>query len=276
MSSKKILLADDDKVFTTIIESLLTKNGYEVFVAGNGNDAINALTDFKADLIILDVLMPGLTGYEAMQKMKAKGFNNIPLIVTSSNKNMKDYFENWEISGFLTKPFEPQGFLTKLEEILTAQEMKTQGEILKKQRVEWIQIFAPGLYSLSGKKILLVTGNEFVAIQIRSYLECANIHLLIVPDDKAIRAQGVKFEPDFILFEWYEGLELGESGMPVYWEACQKYFDLKKIPYVIYHESKVDFVPFNPKYPILSYYGAEHLVKSFSRFLSRPPQQAAG
>ena len=70
--SKKVLLVDDEPNIVAALEFLLEKNGYDVKVAANGVEAIAQLDAFRPDLVLLDVMVPKLSGYEVCQRMRAR------------------------------------------------------------------------------------------------------------------------------------------------------------------------------------------------------------
>ncbi|MBI3307541.1 MAG: response regulator [Candidatus Omnitrophica bacterium] len=119
MAPKTILLVDDDRTFTTLIETKLKGENYNVVVARDGNEGLTAAKEQKPSLIILDVLMPGLTGYEFCKKISdEEELKKIPMLVISSKKSMQDFFPDWAIQGFIHKPFKPEELLEKVQEAL--------------------------------------------------------------------------------------------------------------------------------------------------------------
>ena len=80
---KKILIIEDDESIHNIIEELLKENGYVVFNAYSGTEALLLLEKEKYDLILLDLMLPGLTGEELLVKVK-----DIPVIVLSAKNNL--------------------------------------------------------------------------------------------------------------------------------------------------------------------------------------------
>lgn len=109
---KKILIIEDDESIHSVIEELLKKNGYDAFNAYSGTEALLLLEKEKYDLILLDLMLPGLTGEEIIKKV-----NNIPIIVLSAKISSDDKV-NCLLSGandYITKPFEAQELLARIE-----------------------------------------------------------------------------------------------------------------------------------------------------------------
>ncbi len=108
----KILIIEDDESIHNIIEELLKKNGYDTFNAYSGTEALLLLEKEKYDLILLDLMIPGLTGEEIIKKV-----NNIPIIVLSAKISSDDKVKCL-LSGandYITKPFEAQELLARIE-----------------------------------------------------------------------------------------------------------------------------------------------------------------
>jgi len=109
---KKILIIEDDESIHNIIEELLKENGYVVFNAYSGTEALLLLEKEKYDLILLDLMLPGLTGEELLVKVK-----DIPVIVLSAKISSDDKV-NCLLSGandYITKPFDSKELLARIE-----------------------------------------------------------------------------------------------------------------------------------------------------------------
>lgn len=117
----KILTIDDDSVVQKVVQQTLS-DSYEVFTANNGNDGIQSALDNMPDVILLDIEMPGMTGYDVCKHLKSEASTaNIPVIFLSSLSDMRSRVLGFEAGGidFLTKPFEPSELQAKLN-IITA------------------------------------------------------------------------------------------------------------------------------------------------------------
>ncbi|MDP3921008.1 MAG: response regulator [Candidatus Omnitrophota bacterium] len=118
--SKKILIVDDEQDIKTVLEDWLTQNQYEVFTASNGAEAYETIIREIPDLVIMDVLMPEMTGYQVFEKLKGQGDHvlNIPIIIMSGRPKMKDFFTDWKKYAFIPKPFSLDDILLKVREFL--------------------------------------------------------------------------------------------------------------------------------------------------------------
>ena len=89
--AKKILVVDDDKAVTSLLESLLSGQGYSVLLAYDGLDGMAQVKKNTPDLIILDIMMPELNGYEVLNKLKFdEKFKHIPIIILTSREQELD------------------------------------------------------------------------------------------------------------------------------------------------------------------------------------------
>lgn len=80
----KVLVVEDDKFLTNIYEVKLTNEGFNVKIAVNGEDGLKAVEDFKPDVILLDLILPKLSGFEFLEELKGKQRSEIPVVVLSN------------------------------------------------------------------------------------------------------------------------------------------------------------------------------------------------
>ena len=106
----RILVADDDPVIRRLIEVNLGLEGFEVELAADGEDAIARAKASMPDLIVLDVMMPGLTGWEAAQRLKEDAATeHIPVVLLSARTREEDIRRGQDVGAavYVTKPFDP-------------------------------------------------------------------------------------------------------------------------------------------------------------------------
>ena len=119
MPSKKILVVDDDQNLVMILAKRLTSSGYEVCTAQDGTEALTLVQSQKPDLIVMDVMMPKMTGYQALKKVReADEFRKIPAIIISAKGSMQDFFADLNGVEFMLKPYEVKTLLAKVERLL--------------------------------------------------------------------------------------------------------------------------------------------------------------
>lgn len=116
--SKKILLVDDDRMNVAILQFTLKGKGYDVFSAEDGVAGLEAVCFEKPDLIILDVHMPRMSGFEFMSELKeVPGGMKIPVIMLTANENMQDIFQGDAIKEYFVKPVDPVKLEQKIAQI---------------------------------------------------------------------------------------------------------------------------------------------------------------
>jgi two-component system, OmpR family, phosphate regulon response regulator PhoB len=118
---RKILIVDDQAEVRELVEVTLEVEDYEIFTAENGEKAIEIAKTEKPDLIIMDVMMPGIDGLEATRRIKSDPELNNCKIIMLTAKGQKDDVEEGYKSGadeYFTKPFSPLELIRKVEEVL--------------------------------------------------------------------------------------------------------------------------------------------------------------
>jgi CheY-like chemotaxis protein len=120
----RILIVDDEKALRMLITGTLEIGDYEVFEADNGIDALRMVEEEKPDLIVLDVMMPGMSGYEVCSRIKSNVYlKHIKVLILTAKGQQTDREAAKEVQAdcYLSKPFSPAELLNAVEEILTSQ-----------------------------------------------------------------------------------------------------------------------------------------------------------
>ena len=115
---KRILIADDDPVILRLIQVNLELEGYEVITANNGQEAVDLATAESPNLVILDIMMPRLDGYQACERLKSDtATKEIPVIFLSAKAQQGDIDKgkSYGVADYLTKPFDPSELLEVVE-----------------------------------------------------------------------------------------------------------------------------------------------------------------
>ena len=118
---KKILIVDDEVHLVKILEFTLQHAGFEVISCGNGIEAVEKVTFEKPDLAILDLMLPGLDGYEVCRRIKSDSeLRNIPIIMLSARDYAEEGLENSiPADAFMKKPFNTDILITTIERLTT-------------------------------------------------------------------------------------------------------------------------------------------------------------
>jgi CheY-like chemotaxis protein len=118
----KILVIDDDKGTVEVIKNILVGQNYQVVIAYDGKEGLEQVRSKKPDLIVLDVRMPSMNGYEFVRTLRAEtssaGKIMVPVIVLTAKEKMEEVFRLEGAKGYLVKPVDPIKLTQKIEECL--------------------------------------------------------------------------------------------------------------------------------------------------------------
>ena len=119
--SKCILVVEDQEDNRQILRDLLGSNGYDLIEAWDGETALTTLASQRPDLILMDIQLPGIDGYEVTRRIKADpGLRAIPIIAVTSYALSGDAEKAFEAGcdAYVTKPYSPRQLLAKVREYL--------------------------------------------------------------------------------------------------------------------------------------------------------------
>jgi len=117
--SHKILIVDDERINTALVKFSLAEKGYDVIDARDGKEGIEKVKGENPDLIILDIQMPEMSGYEFMGELKQyQGFETTPVIMLTASETLEDVFKLEGIKGYFVKPVKFPELVAKIEECL--------------------------------------------------------------------------------------------------------------------------------------------------------------
>ena len=120
--SKSILVVEDKEDNRRILRDLLTSAGYEVIEAVTGEEGVASAETHRPDLILMDIQLPGLDGYEATRRIKANpALRQIPVIVVTSYALSGDEVKAFDAGcdAYVSKPFSPRELLAKIREYVS-------------------------------------------------------------------------------------------------------------------------------------------------------------
>lgn len=123
----KILIVDDEPSIVISLEFLMAQNGYDVFVARNGEQALDLIPDVKPDLILLDVMLPNRSGFEILQMLrKDKKTRHIKIIMLTAKGRDQDITKGITLGAdaYISKPFSTRALVEKVKETLTQKDAK--------------------------------------------------------------------------------------------------------------------------------------------------------
>lgn len=121
----RILIVDDDVTIQQLLEVNLELEGYEVQIAGNGEDALRQVGEWRPDLVLLDVMMPKLDGREVCRRIKSSPDTaGTPIVFLSARAQDMDVNAGLELgaSAYVRKPFDPVELLEVIEKVLAGED----------------------------------------------------------------------------------------------------------------------------------------------------------
>ena len=115
---RRILIADDDPSIAQLIQVTLKNPRYEIVAVGNGLEALRAFEQQAFDVVILDVMMPFVDGFEACQRIREK--SDVPIVILTSRDGTDDIVHGFELGAddYITKPFKTAELFARVEAIL--------------------------------------------------------------------------------------------------------------------------------------------------------------
>jgi DNA-binding response OmpR family regulator len=162
----KILIVEDDKHILTGLVDSLALEGYKTIIARDGKEALVQAREKTPDLIILDIMLPKLNGFEVCKELRLRGMN-IPIIILSARAQESDKVLGLELGAddYVTKPFSPRELLTRVKTVL--RRVETAGKV--------DDIFAFGDVKIDFRKFQALKGAKEIKL---TAAECKILKLL--------------------------------------------------------------------------------------------------
>jgi len=113
----RVLVVDDEQRILNFLSSKLRASGYEVLTAGNGAEALEQVQAQEPDLVVLDVMMPKMDGFESLKELRA--FSPVPVIILSAKGTNVDKVKGLDLGAddYLAKPFSPDELVARIEAV---------------------------------------------------------------------------------------------------------------------------------------------------------------
>jgi two-component system response regulator VicR len=122
-SGKRLVYIEDEQEMIDLVRLILTRKGFDVIGANGGREGIDTVRKEKPDLVLLDLMMPDLDGWEVYQQMKAdESTHSIPVIVVTAKAQSIDKVLGLHIAkveDYISKPFSPQELIDSVEKVLS-------------------------------------------------------------------------------------------------------------------------------------------------------------
>lgn len=120
--SKLILIVDDDESLLDLMDHVVKKDGFRTERAMDGNEALAKVAALDPDAIVLDFMLPGMGGYEALRELQSRGYGHIPIIVVTGRamdaKSIEAVRQEPNVKEFLAKPVRPAMLLAALHRLV--------------------------------------------------------------------------------------------------------------------------------------------------------------
>jgi len=139
MASEKILVVDDDTNICELLRLYLEKDGYEVSIANNGGDAVKAFQEFSPDLMLLDIMLPVLDGWQVCREVRK--FSDKPIIMLTAKGETFDKVLGFELGAddYVVKPFDAKEVMARVKAVLRRSGSGAQAE-MKKVKFDKLEI----------------------------------------------------------------------------------------------------------------------------------------
>ena len=127
---KKIVYVEDELEMIDLVKLILSRKGYEVIGAAGGREGLDMIRDLIPDLVLLDLMMPDIDGWDVYQQIRAdEATKNIPVIVVTAKAQNIDKVLGLHIAkvnDYISKPFSPQELVNSVEQVLQAEPQSEQ------------------------------------------------------------------------------------------------------------------------------------------------------
>ena len=127
----RILVAEDDRNARRFLQAVLEGDGYQVYTAANGQEAMDVLDREYIDLVVLDVMMPKMDGYEFTRQLR-EGNNDLPILMVSAKQLPQDKKQGFLVGtdDYMTKPIDPEEMLLRIRALLRRAKITSERRIV--------------------------------------------------------------------------------------------------------------------------------------------------
>jgi len=164
MAHKKILVVDDEKKIVDIVKAYLERDGYKVIVAYDGRLALQMARSESPDLIILDLMLPEVSGWDVCRALRVE--SNVPIIMLTALDDDSDKIVGLELGAddYVVKPFNPKELVSRVRAVLR----RAEGAAVKTKRIEFadLSIDLERHEVKRGEKLVELTLTEFELLRV--------------------------------------------------------------------------------------------------------------
>jgi DNA-binding response OmpR family regulator len=125
----RVLVVDDEPVVTEVVERYLLRDGFEVVTAGNGDKALSLARTWAPDLVVLDIMLPGIDGLEVCRILRKEG--SVPIVMLTARGEETDRIVGLELGAddYVVKPFSPRELVARIKAVLRRSTPEKNSEI---------------------------------------------------------------------------------------------------------------------------------------------------
>lgn len=166
MDTQHILIVDDEPNIVQLVSMYLTRENYQVNSAGNGQKALEMIDTHKPDLVVLDVMLPSMDGFDVCRRLRAEE-NNVPIIMVTARDDDIDKILGLELGAddYLTKPFNPRELVARIRAVLR-REVSDRIDAQKPVRVADLEIDLAGRVVKINEKPIALRTQEFEVLRV--------------------------------------------------------------------------------------------------------------
>lgn len=159
MENKTILLAEDEPSIARVVKTYFEHDGYNVYHAANGEEALTLFKEVNFDLLVLDIMMPKVDGFEVIKVIRAS--SDVPIIVMTALQSEEDMLKGYSlhIDDYVTKPFNPKILVAKVNNLLMR--IKQQNSIMMEYKIGELSFDFINNEVKMNDKVLDLTKTEF-------------------------------------------------------------------------------------------------------------------
>jgi two-component system, OmpR family, KDP operon response regulator KdpE len=162
---QRVLVADDDPLIQRLVRTHLDRAGFRVLMAGDGEAALDLAAAEQPDLIVLDLMLPGLDGFEVCKRIRE--FSLVPVVMLTARGEQVDKLRGFEVGAddYLTKPFSPPELLARIQAVLRRAERGSAGSSPSVVRCGDLMIDFVRRRVLVNDELVKLTPTEFQLLQ---------------------------------------------------------------------------------------------------------------
>jgi len=207
--SGKILVIDDDKKITALLRRTLLFEGFDVVVAGDGEEGLLVAASQNPDLVVLDVLMPGMDGWQVCRQLRRT--SEVPVLMLTARDEVTDRVRGLELGAddYLVKPFALEELIARIRAIL--RRVRTSPEAGKRLKFTDLSLDPSTREARRGGRVFSLTAKEYDLLTL--FLE--HPRQVLTRDQIMERVWGYDFEGESNVLEVYVGMlrqKLEEGG----------------------------------------------------------------